>query len=127
MPTNQTGPPVKGDDFFGRKAFLRQLWERIKEGANILLLAPRRVGKSSVMFQLLDQAKSQGFQPLMISVAGARSETEFIREIIQTIDSLHAPAAKRMMKDLMRKAKWLRRVKKFGLLAGGNAGNRRSR
>ena len=118
MLTNQTGPPVKGEDFYGREPFLLQLWERITEGANILLLAPRRVGKSSVMLRLVDEAKFNGFQPLMISVAGARSETEFIREIILALDAMHAPEAKQMLNDLMRKAKWLRRVKKFRLLGG---------
>jgi len=67
---------------------------------------------------MVDQAKSKGFQPVMISAAGARSETEFIRELIQALDSLHAPEAKQILKDLMRKAKWLRRVRKFGLLGG---------
>ena len=57
MPTNQTGPPVRGGDFYDRETFIPQLWERISDGANILLLAPRRVGKSSVMFRLVDQAK----------------------------------------------------------------------
>ena len=57
MPTNQTGPPVRGGDFYDCETFIPQLWERISEGANILLLAPRRVGKSSVMLRLVDQAK----------------------------------------------------------------------
>jgi hypothetical protein len=30
--TNQTGPPVRGDDFFDREKFLPELWLRINDG-----------------------------------------------------------------------------------------------
>ncbi len=44
MLKNAIGKPVRGDSFFDREAEQRQLW-RILDADDILLLAPRRVGK----------------------------------------------------------------------------------
>lgn len=46
---NITGQPVVGDDLFGRDYELKTLWERLERGEHVLLLAPRRVGKTSLM------------------------------------------------------------------------------
>jgi hypothetical protein len=70
------------------------------------------------MLRIVDQAKSNGFQTLMVSVAGARSEIDFVREIINALNKLKAPEATKLIKTLLSKAKWLRRVRKFSLLGG---------
>ncbi|MBM3753563.1 MAG: hypothetical protein FJW38_06245 [Acidobacteria bacterium] len=47
---NALGGLAEGDSYFGRQAEEQQVWEWIDTtGANILLLAPRRVGKTSFM------------------------------------------------------------------------------
>lgn len=54
MITNRVGPPVRGSDFFGREDFVRFVSGKLKAGANILLAAPRRFGKTSVMYNLME-------------------------------------------------------------------------
>src|SRR5947207_129446 len=49
----QVGPPVRGDNFYGREAFVNLVGERLKTG-HVLLAAPRRFGKTSVMYKLID-------------------------------------------------------------------------
>ena len=49
---NITGQPVVGDDLYGRGYELETLWERLESGEHVLLLAPRRVGKTSLMLEL---------------------------------------------------------------------------
>lgn len=46
---NLVGPPVQGEDFWGRAAELEQFVELLEGGENIALVAPRRVGKTSLM------------------------------------------------------------------------------
>jgi len=46
---NQVGPWVSGSRFWDREAEIEDLLRRLKEGANILLLAQRRTGKTSLM------------------------------------------------------------------------------
>lgn len=56
MARNIVGAVVRGGDFFGRDEFIEQLWEKL-ETTNVLLAAPRRFGKTSVMCCLLDHPK----------------------------------------------------------------------
>ncbi|MGH9838321.1 MAG: hypothetical protein ACREEM_06020 [Blastocatellia bacterium] len=53
MVTNRVGPPVRGADFFGREAFVKLASDKLKAG-HVLLAAPRRFGKTSVMYRLMD-------------------------------------------------------------------------
>lgn len=53
MPSNLVGPPVRGSDFYGRDKFVDLVWERISFG-HVILAAPRRFGKTSVMYRLID-------------------------------------------------------------------------
>ena len=110
-PTNQTGKPVKGNDFYDRDDFIQRLWERIEEGSNILLLAPRRVGKSSLMFRLVDEAESKGFQPLFVSVAGAQDEIWFLQELL---NALRKSKASSIQKGKDKVNSWIDRIKKLG-------------
>jgi len=57
MVINRVGPPVRGNDLYGRDAFVNLLWSKLGRG-NILLAAPRRFGKTSVMYKLIDDPKS---------------------------------------------------------------------
>lgn len=54
MIMNRVGPPVRGKDFYGREEFVRLVSDKLKAG-HVLLAAPRRFGKTSVMYRLLDQ------------------------------------------------------------------------
>ncbi|MBD0325401.1 MAG: hypothetical protein ICV68_03165 [Pyrinomonadaceae bacterium] len=54
MITNRVGAPVRGTDFYGRDEFVNLIWEKLKAG-NVLLAAPRRFGKTSVIYRLIDE------------------------------------------------------------------------
>lgn len=54
MPRNIVGPPARGDDCFGRQHFVEQLEQRLQHGS-VLLSAPRRWGKTSVLRKLVDR------------------------------------------------------------------------
>ncbi len=89
MVRNLLGPPVTGDDFFDRESDLRRLWERLA-GHNVLLLAPRRVGKTSLMFKLRQEAEAHGFEAAYLSVADVGSEFAFVKKLYSAVNDLAA-------------------------------------
>ena len=46
------GAPVVGDDLFGREQELAHIWRMLERGAHVLMTAPRRVGKTSLMREM---------------------------------------------------------------------------
>lgn len=55
---NRVGPPVRGGDFYGREKFVDLVWQKILKG-NLLLAAPRRFGKTSIMYRLIDEPRHE--------------------------------------------------------------------
>jgi len=85
MIRNTVGLPVRGEDFFDREELIQELWNRLEAG-NILLAAPRRFGKTSLMYHLLDNPKPR-WNPIHID---AESIIEPINFIIALLDALMA-------------------------------------
>src|SRR5690349_10311480 len=56
MVINRVGAPVRGNDFYGREPLVELIWQKLRNG-NILLAAPRRFGKTSVMYRLIDEPR----------------------------------------------------------------------
>ena len=46
MPDLVVGSVPRGEDYFGQEALIENLWVRLKND-NVLLVAPRRFGKTS--------------------------------------------------------------------------------
>jgi uncharacterized protein len=81
---NVTGQVAQGDDFFNRDAELAGFWSDL-ENDNLLLLAPRRVGKTSVLRRMEEQAAEKGFSVVFIDVSAEASEIEFVRRLYQEV------------------------------------------
>lgn len=56
MRTLMLGPPVEGDNFFRRDVQIGRLWTLLGTGHDVLLLDPRRVGKTSVLRRMQVEA-----------------------------------------------------------------------
>ncbi len=73
---------VEGDRFFNRDADLEALAERVRDGAHTLLTAQRRMGKTSLVRELLRRLDTQGrFQPVFVDLEDAASPADAIAEI----------------------------------------------
>jgi uncharacterized protein len=57
---NKYGPWVSGDDFFDREAEVHLLTKLIDEGNNTLIVAPRRVGKTSLVQETFRRMEERG-------------------------------------------------------------------
>ena len=83
---NITGLPVVGDDLYGRGYELRTLWERLERGEHVLLLAPRRVGKTSLMLELRRQPRPN-WHVIYIDVEGAADAADLFADILAQLAS----------------------------------------
>ena len=73
---------VDGDRFFARDAELEALTERVRDGIHTLLTAQRRMGKTSLVRELLRRLKGEGcFEPIFVDLEGARTPADAIAEI----------------------------------------------
>jgi hypothetical protein len=81
---NKTGIPVRGPDFFKRDNLITQAWDLIEKGSNILIAAPRRVGKTSLMFYLVDHPQKK-YKCLYITTESVNNENEFYRKLVNKL------------------------------------------
>lgn len=81
--SNKIGPPVEGDDFFGREKEIRQANRLLDKKHSLLLSAPRRIGKSSLAKRLIEEKKAQGWKCVYIDLEETTTEEGFLRLVIE--------------------------------------------
>ena len=85
--SNKIGPPVEGNDFFGREKEIRLANKLLDRGHSLLLSAPRRIGKSSLAKKLIDEKKKQGWKCVYIDLEETDSEDGFLRLVIDAFSN----------------------------------------
>ena len=81
---NIVGQIASKEDFYPRKKEIKRILQNLDAGANLQIAAPRRVGKSSILYYLKDYPP-EGYICLYIEVESARSTNEFYRKIYREI------------------------------------------
>ena len=83
---------VEGDQFYDRKSELAALTERAHDGIHTLLTAQRRMGKTSLVRELLRRLKQTGqFETIFVDLEAAKTPAKAIAEI--GIESMAAQGA----------------------------------
>jgi uncharacterized protein len=80
---NLVGPIPEPEELYGRDEFIEHLW-RALEANNVLLLAPRRFGKSGVMRHVLVRPKP-GYLVLSFELEDVDSPEEFVWRITKEL------------------------------------------
>ncbi|MBL8228069.1 MAG: AAA family ATPase [Bryobacterales bacterium] len=84
---NVIGPVARGDNFFGRTRELAECW-RVLETGSVLLSGPRRIGKTSFLHRLLDDANRNGFgQWTYVDLSDAKTEADFFTRLGESFSS----------------------------------------
>jgi hypothetical protein len=96
MPNLVVGPPVTGSDFYGREELVVRLKERLAVGS-MLLVAPRRFGKTSVMLYLRNHPP-EGFHAIFVDVEGFDHPSQFITEVMTEL-SRRLPRIQRALRS----------------------------
>jgi hypothetical protein len=76
------GRLADGPAFFDRQEIMSRAWDLLKT-SNLLLLAPRRVGKSSLLSQMNKDGPGRGYNTLYLSVPDAEDELDFIMRLVR--------------------------------------------
>ena len=89
---------VEGDRFFDRQAELDLLADRVRNGTHTLLTAQRRIGKTSLVRELLRHLSADGdFQTVFVDLEDAGSAADAVAEI--AVQSRPAQRAWSRIKD----------------------------
>lgn len=80
--SNKIGPPVEGEDFFGREKEIRRAKRLLDSNHSLLLSAPRRIGKSSLAKRLIEEKKQQGWKCVYVDLEETTTENGFLRLVI---------------------------------------------
>lgn len=118
------GPPATGSDFFGRIQVVADLW-RYLENEHIRFPGVRRLGKTSILIQLVDQAEEHGVFARKLDVSAIDSVEQFIDLLDQTFPK--GLIARFVESSTQPVANWLKRVRKIdaklpSAIGGGGVG-----
>lgn len=93
---NIVGSPVEGKDFFGRETEVARLRDTL-ETDDVLLLGPRRIGKTSAAREVMAQVRAQGWGAVEINVAACVDERGFVAKLRDKLRPELASLASRAM------------------------------
>ncbi|MBW2702890.1 MAG: hypothetical protein JRF33_18880, partial [Deltaproteobacteria bacterium] len=77
-----TGAMATGNNFYDREEKAEEIWSSLKEGTNLLLRAPRRYGKSSLLDRISKEA-CQGWRVCYVDLEGGKSPEDFVELILK--------------------------------------------
>jgi hypothetical protein len=77
---NIAGSPVEGDNFYGREGDIARLRETL-DHHDILLLGPRRIGKTSIARAVMAVVRNEGWRAIETNVASCQDERDFLDKL----------------------------------------------
>lgn len=80
------GQVARAEQFWPRDVEIDRIWNTIESGGHILIAAPRRVGKTSVMYKIYDEPR-EGYVVAFVDVESADNEHEFWHKLFNTLTS----------------------------------------
>ncbi len=82
---------VEGERFYDRETELEALMERVQDGTHTLLTAQRRMGKTSLVRELLRRLKEEGrFDTIFVDLEAADAPEDAVAEIAVRSTSAHS-------------------------------------
>ena len=112
-PEFYTGAPVDSSDLMFRDVFLAELWEALQT-RHVLLTAPRRTGKTSVMDHLRD-VPQHGFTVIYQNVQDLTHPADFFQTLLDTLQDQHPEYVKRLAQGWKLLTDTLNKVTEFGI------------
>ena len=79
------GTTVFGDNFTDRKTETRRLKMNFEAGVNTILIAPRRTGKTSLVYRAVEQISDPSIKVVMMDIYDCRDEYEFYERFATAI------------------------------------------
>ena len=108
---NVIGTPARGDSFFPRTKEIRKIIDRLVDGNNLNIAAPRRVGKTSILLNLLDK-KENDFVYVYVDTEDVCDESDYFKRILKEVLRTEEVVTSRRLKHLFESGhRFLSRIK----------------
>ena len=111
----RVGAPAEGDDFFNRKVERAQLW-RVLTANHVVLTAPRRVGKTSLLKVLAHEAAAQGLLAIYLDLSPCTDAAALLQAIDAALPEATLTAYRKQAAAKV--GEWFARIGKVRLDAG---------
>ena len=79
------GDPVEGDYYLPRPELSATVRQFLENRIHIVLVGPRRFGKTSFTFNLLKQIEAEGFNCLYVDIFNITSHKDFLHQLLRSI------------------------------------------
>ncbi len=81
---NIIGVPARKENFYPREREINKILSKIDDGNNLQIAAPRRVGKTSILFSLLDN-KTDGHIYIYVDTESIDEGSNFFKKILKEV------------------------------------------
>ncbi len=78
------GPVAEGEFYFDRPYLNKLFWKKMRESHNVSIVAPRRVGKTSFMMNMLNETEKD-FKCLYLITESVNNPKEFFKKVYKVI------------------------------------------
>lgn len=104
---------MSGDDFFDREWEFEQLVKSIQAREHVLISAPRRVGKSSLMKKVLAWSRNEGYIAVDADVQDCKNESDFLEILVEAFQEsgIKPGLLKEVYKKINALRDWLNGIK----------------
>jgi len=99
------GNPVKGDYYFPRKELTNTVRQFLENRVHVVLMGPRRFGKTSFVLDLFEHLEEAGFNTLLVDVFNVTSHRDFLHQFLRALRK------KRSFRDRLKN--WWRKIGKL--------------
>jgi uncharacterized protein len=79
---NVIGTPARGNKFYPRPVIVKRIVQKILSGNNLQIAAPRRIGKTSILYYLLDN-KVDGHSYVFADTGSFNNAEAFYKKLLQ--------------------------------------------
>jgi uncharacterized protein len=113
---NVVGNPARGENFFPREREIQKVINRIEGGNNLQIAAPRRIGKTSILFYLLDN-EVDGYTYVYVDTERIDNEQEYYKKLLKEIVKVESISKSTKLAGLIEKGgRFLSKVKSIKVL-----------
>ena len=119
----QVGKPVSGENLIGRDEEIKLIHQLLIQGQSIVLVAPRRFGKTTILLEVINQLKIEGYYTAfvdMFTITSLEGMAEQITEKVlankNTAWSIHK--IKENLMELMRNVEFRQEIEGFEYMLG---------
>ncbi|HLK30926.1 MAG TPA: ATP-binding protein [Puia sp.] len=116
---NVIGTPARGDSFFRRDREIKKILDRLNDGNNLQIAAPRRIGKTSILFYLMDNMVGNYVYVYLDSEA-INNEQDFYQKLLKELMKVDEIKNSKKLKKLFEDGgKFLKKIKSIKIMGNG--------